>query len=132
MRGDIILKVLESIEDASLHFFDVFNAFLRAGYGASFWKMEREFEKIKTERSKRQFDQETAVRLKQKYSVLIYKLKKDGLIKEGTENGEKTFSITNKGKSSLLKTVRSHPRFLFSFSGTSKANITNLPPGSFL
>jgi len=92
---------LESIEDASLHFFDVFNAFLRAGYGASFWKMEREFEKIKTERSKRQFDQETAVRLKQKYSVLIYKLKKDGLIKEGTENGEKTFSITNKGKSKL-------------------------------
>mgnify|MGYP001593289630 CR=1 FL=1 len=101
MRGDIILKVLESVEDASLHFIDVFNAFLKAGYGASFWKMERELEKIKSERDKRQFDRETAARLRQRYDVLIYKLKKDGLVKEGTGRGEKTLSITRGGKLKL-------------------------------
>ena len=46
MRGDIIYKILDTLENGVKDYIDFTHAFLKAGYGASSGKINREFSKI--------------------------------------------------------------------------------------
>ena len=43
MRGEIIYKILDYLEDKRIDAFNFFNAFISAGYGATFGKIDREY-----------------------------------------------------------------------------------------
>ena len=94
MQGEILYKILNFLEDRITETFDFSDAFLSAGYGASFWKLESEHKKRKEKRVVYQQDREKRRRL-QKY---IYNLKKDGLIDQNSSN---QFVLTKNGKDKL-------------------------------
>jgi hypothetical protein len=94
MKGEILYRVLDLLEDKAMETSDFFEAILRAGYGASFGKLEREHRKLWVARHKYQMDRENKRRL-QKY---ISKLKKGGFIFE-TISGN--LSLSKKGERKL-------------------------------
>lgn len=96
-RGEILLKVLEFLESATIDTVDLLAAFLNAGYGASYGKLNYELSKIKSERARTNFEKRLELESKQKYYNLIYKLKRDGLIEEEISKGHKFFNITGLG-----------------------------------
>lgn len=112
-KGDVLLKVLEKMEETAVDAFDLFAAFLNAGYGASAGKLKYEFSKIQRNKIQTSLENET----KQKYYKLVYKLKRNGLIQEKTENKKKIFAITNKGINKLtemrLKVNKRPPSFYY-------------------
>ena len=95
MRGDLIYKVLDFIEDSARGTADFVDTFLSAGYGASLGKFQY-LGNIKAEkRLDYQIDREKRRQL-QKY---IHKLKKDGLISLDQEG---QFQLSAKGKKKLM------------------------------
>lgn len=102
-RGDISLKILEFIGDLVVGTGDLLAAFLSAGYGASYSKIEYELSKKQKERDKKSLQKEIRREVKQKYYNLIYKLKKSGLIEEKTKKEGKFFGLTKKGRNKLLQ-----------------------------
>jgi DNA-binding PadR family transcriptional regulator len=98
MKGTILLGVLKKLGDAIVSTSDLFEAFLNAGYGASYGKIEYERSKIERDRGRRPFKTKEEVIMKQKYYNLIYKLKEDGLIEEKMRDKRKFFTITGLGK----------------------------------
>lgn len=94
MRGETMIKILDTLFEASGDAVLGFEAFLRAGYGASSGKMMYEFDRLKTARDIRRAAQI-------RYHSVLYKLKRDGLIKENTTTGRKKLIITAKGKQRL-------------------------------
>ncbi len=98
-KGDILFRILETIGDIAVSGVDLFNAFLNAGYGASYGKINHELSKIERERIK--YEEER--KLKQKYYNLLYKLREDGLIKVEVKNKSKLFFLTANGKRKLDK-----------------------------
>ena len=109
MKGDIILNVLEALTGAAVASVDFLAAFLNAGYGASQSKLEYEFNKIQRNRERNSIENDIRRKAKQRYYNLIYKLKRDGLLKEKTDHNQKVFFITVRGKEKLhsLKDKRS-------------------------
>lgn len=103
MKGEITLKILEAIEGVSLTAVDLCVAILSSGYGASYGKLQYEMAKIKDERDRKFIKKQFKNDERQKYYKLLYKLKKDGLIKEEEKHNKKIFIITNKGKEKLYK-----------------------------
>jgi CRISPR/Cas system-associated endoribonuclease Cas2 len=102
MRGEIILRVLEFIGEFTGATIDFFDVLISSGYGASHRKLQCEFFKRQDERYKRLTEKEFQRKLKQKYYNLIYKLKRDGLIKEDFKNDSKRlFLLTSKGRDKL-------------------------------
>lgn len=101
MKEEKIIKLLESVGDLTINIIDFFEAFLKAGYGASPRKIESEFLKIKRGALQKEISGQT----KHNYSNFIYRLKKDGLLKETKKANKKFFALTDKGKNklSLLK-----------------------------
>lgn len=97
MKGELMLKMLEQIQNVSQDAEDLLAAFLNAGYGASYRKLEKEFFKQKQLRNKR----ERELMLKQKYYNLLYRLKKDGFIVESQKHHKKFFNLTKRGKQTL-------------------------------
>ncbi|PIU99013.1 CRISPR-associated endonuclease Cas2 [Candidatus Wolfebacteria bacterium CG03_land_8_20_14_0_80_36_15] len=100
-KGDISLKILEFIGSLVIGAGDLLVTFLNANYGASFRKLEYELSKRQKERDRKSPQEEIQREAKQKYYNLIYKLKRSGLIKEKTKEGNKFFSLTQKGKIKL-------------------------------
>ena len=94
MKGDILYKILNFLEDRFTETFDFSDAFLSAGYGASFRKLDYEYKKRAEKRVDYQQNREKKRRL-QKY---ISKLKKDGLIDQNSSN---QFILTKNGKDKL-------------------------------
>lgn len=97
MRGDIIFKVLESVEKATLGFADLFEVFLEAGYGASLGNLEYRLRKKENRRA----DEEERRRIAQNYYSTLSRLKKEGLVEEITTKRGRSFFITATGKRKL-------------------------------
>lgn len=91
-----ITFILEKLGGATLEVGVLFLTFLNAGYGASYSKLEYEKRKIKKE-IRDLLEKQTKTR----YSKLIYKFKKEGLIKEEYKDKRKFLIITAKGRSKL-------------------------------
>ena len=91
MRGEIIYKILDTLEGTVMTNVDFWQAVLRAGYGASMGKIDREYRKIDEKRHSYQIQREKK-RYLQKY---LHKLKKQGLISENSLN---QITLSKKGK----------------------------------
>lgn len=122
MKGDITIKILESIHDLGMDAASLFKMFLTVGYGASYGKMQYTLSKTK---SARQTSQAWNIEhgTKQKYYSLLCQLKKDGLIKKEARGRKGVFIITKKGleRLSLLK-ERSQKRMPPAFYQKSQGN----------
>ncbi|MEK9194294.1 MAG: CRISPR-associated endonuclease Cas2 [Patescibacteria group bacterium] len=105
-KGHVTFNLLERLWTTATNSVDLFEAFLDAGYGASYKKIEYSLSKIRTEKATANFHKELEREAKIKYNTLIYKLKRDGLVVKSLRNGLKIFTITMKGKNKLeaLKT----------------------------
>ena len=95
MRGDIIYTILNIVGDTVLSTVDFWEAVLRAGYGASSGKIDREYKAIERERETRSRKSEERRRLQ----IYLSKLKKDGLIQESPLGQVK---LSTQGKKKLL------------------------------
>ncbi len=94
MRGEIVYKILDTLEDAVMTNVDFWHAVLRAGYGASMGKIDREYRKVSENTHSYQIEREKKRHL-QKY---LYKLKNQGLIEE---NSFEQIKLSAKGKKKL-------------------------------
>ena len=104
MKGEITLKILEIIEEAGTTVADLFTSFIGAGYGASFNKLKREFEKRHDARESYIQKAKEAIKKKQHLSKLIYKLVQEGLLVKNSD----VLRLTTKGK---LRCIRLKKRF---------------------
>lgn len=101
MKGEITLKILESVKGIMINTTDLFDAILSSGYGASYGKMQYELSKRQRERQNKEFIQEQRKRLKQRYYKMMYVLKQDGLIERKQKDKKKFWILTEKGKDKL-------------------------------
>lgn len=102
MRGDITKLFLETLTETAESAGDIFIAFLNAGYGASYGKLERELEEVKAKR----VGQEIERTLREKFNRMSYVLKEDGLVEKKGRGTTATFSITKKGERKLKELRR--------------------------
>ena len=111
-KGDIILKILDTIEHFTFGVVDLFGTFLDAGYGASYGKIQ--YQSLKQRKDKDWVSKEVELKrkAKQRYHSLIYKLKKDNLIKESVKGDKKFFIITKKGKDKLSLLIKRNKKML--------------------
>ena len=99
MKGDFTLKILEIIVGVVGGAGDVVEAFLRAGYGASYSRYNRVLGQLHDERA-----MEDAKRIEtQRVQSMIYKLKKSGLVKTEDRGGKHLTLLTIRGKEKLNK-----------------------------
>ena len=98
MRGEISLKILQGLSQATMGAADLIKAILVSGYGASAGKIQNNLRKIES----RHLQNELAQLERQKYHNIIYWLKTDGLI-ESRHNG---LGLTAKGKKRLVKLLK--------------------------
>jgi len=101
MKGEMMLKLLEICGSAAGEATDFLEAFLNAGYGASYGKLERELARVKQSRAKRDAMNATRRRMRQRYHSMAFRLKKDGLIVEQTEHGRSRPLLTKKGREKM-------------------------------
>jgi|SRR3990167_4085089 len=98
MKGEITLKFLEEIKDFVDSGADLFEVFLRAGYGASAGKLRYEFSKAQKERRQRQ----ELAQYRKRYARFLYRLRQDGLIKGKEQKSGKLVTLTPKGRKKLM------------------------------
>src|SRR3989344_5920780 len=98
MKGGRALALLEAIHGGATGSVDLIKALLSAGYGASYGKIQYELRK----NSRKRVDKSTRKESAERYYSLLYKLKRDGLIKK---NESKILRITENGKR-LLRHLR--------------------------
>lgn len=103
MKGEITLKFLGFIKDFANFNMDMFEAFLRAGYGASYGKLDYELNKLQKDRRVYEMAQDEARACRKRYAQFLYKLRRDGLIEEGGDKHKKTIFLTQKGIKKLNK-----------------------------
>ena len=94
MKGEIIYKILTSLEEKAINMIDLMSVIISSGYGASMGKIEYELEKKNKKRINNQVEKEKIRKLK-KY---LSKLGKDGLI---SKNSSEKIDLTPKGKRKL-------------------------------
>lgn len=82
MRGDFTLKILEIIKDVSYGTSDLIIAFLNSGYGASYFKLDRELDKLQRKREINELKKEE----RHRFYNLLYKLSREGLIARTKED----------------------------------------------
>lgn len=99
MKGCLSLKMLEFIKDFADFNVDFCEAFFKSGYGASFGKLDYEFNQAQKRRRKNEIEKDQ----KKRYYDLLYRLSKDGLIEARIENSRKFFTLTKKGEDKLEK-----------------------------
>ena len=98
MRGEIIYKILDFLEDQSASMTNLLSAFLSSGYGATMSKIDFVYNKKQRNQEAYISDREKKRNL-QKY---LFKLKSDGLILENSFNNV-ILSVKGKEKLKLLK-----------------------------
>ncbi len=96
MKGELIYKILNSLNDAVYDQIDFVKAFLEAGYGAGGRKINFEFQKMQDKRIIKQIEKEKI----SKFKNYLAKLKNGGLI---LENESKRIYLSEKGKKKLNK-----------------------------
>lgn len=102
MRGEILYKVLDALEDKAIEAVDFVDVVLRAGYGANFSRFDYEYSKKNEKNLKIRIDRENKRRL-QKY---ISKLKSDGLV---SKDDFGMVLLSKKGRKKLLK-LKENPK----------------------
>jgi len=102
MKGEITLKILESVKDVVINTADIFDAILSSGYGASYGRMQYELSKRQREREVKKSIREQQWQLKQKYYKMMHALKQDGLIEERQKDKKKFWVLTKKGEGKLI------------------------------
>lgn len=102
MRGEIIYKILNSLEDGVFDYIDFTNAFLKAGYGATGSKIQYEFSKIQDKRMGTRLDRQKL----RNFAKFMSKLKSEGLI---LENNSNQIYLSEKGKNKLNNFKNSFP-----------------------
>ncbi|HDH31743.1 MAG TPA: CRISPR-associated endonuclease Cas2 [Candidatus Wolfebacteria bacterium] len=111
-KGDIILKMLETIEHFTFGMAELFGAFLDAGYGASYNKIQHQTSKRRNNNDWLNREIELKRKAKQRHYNLIYSLKKDNLIEEKINGDKKFFTITKKGRDKLLLLINKNKKML--------------------
>ena len=101
MKGEITLKIMECIKNASDETADAVAAFLAAGYGASSNKLNYKLSKMREARI--DYDE------RQKFYKLIHKLEKDGLIEKSDRGKSLRLRLKSKG-SEFLEFLRRKKR----------------------
>ena len=101
MKGSITIEILETINERASNVGDLISAFLSAGHGASLSSVQYRADQRWSKRENEHANKENAGRIKQKYYNLVYKLKKDGLLKENLKNNKNILSLTEKGRDKL-------------------------------
>ncbi len=96
------MRILEVVGGATVDAIDLFDAFLNAGYGASFNKINYEMGKRSRARLEKNIEAAYQKQIKQRYYNFIYKLKQSDLIKEKQGDHKKVFTLTKKGKDKLM------------------------------
>jgi CRISPR-associated endonuclease Cas2 len=96
VKGQWVIKILETVENIVVGFFDLAEAMMRSGYGASQGQILKKISEIEQRRLEEKQIQET----REKLSKYVYKLKKEGLIRQAKNNN--AFVITQKGRNKLL------------------------------
>lgn len=102
MKGDILIKVLQIAGEGVVTLSDLFVAFLEAGYGASYGKLEYELRAQRKERARAGEEQKA----RERFQKFLYKLKKDNLIAREHRGAMSRFSITGKGRSRLAALLK--------------------------
>ena len=113
MKGDITIKILETIGRASITALELFVALGSAGYGASLGKLEATHRRIRKERELLGEKPDEALRVHIKTQKLLSKLKKEGFIREQSENDKKLLFITKKGEEKISQIKDAQAKFLF-------------------
>lgn len=102
MRGELTLRILQGIADAAGGIADYVAALLGAGYGASARKIDYEFSKRRRARERDAAKSESESKIRHRYYMLLYQLKKQGLIAE-SDRESKELSLTLRGYRRLEK-----------------------------
>lgn len=92
-KGEIMLEILGLLKEMTADVGDLFEAYMKAGYGASYGKLE--CEKSRARKRGVYAEKKTGVEreARQRFSKFMYKLSSDGLVeRRGSE-----FVITKKG-----------------------------------
>jgi DNA-binding transcriptional regulator PaaX len=110
MKGEITLKILETLGEAALSSAELFAAIMFSGYGASAGRIGHIQEKIHAQWEEGRKERAHEAELRQKYSNLLYKLKREGLVAERKKGKNSLFSLTFLGtrKRDTLRTRRAH------------------------
>jgi DNA-binding transcriptional regulator PaaX len=98
MKGEYTQKILEALQECALDAIDLFEAFLSAGYGASFTKLNYEFEKRRNARLGIIQKEDAERIMKQRFYRLLYNLKRDGFVATKQQGTKRLFLLTAKGK----------------------------------
>lgn len=102
-RGDIIFKILDFIGDNVVETYDIIEGTLDAGYGASFNKLEYEYEKRLGKRFGQKIEKDQKRESKRRLSKYISKLKTDGLLIAASDGNNLILSQMGKQKLKTLK-----------------------------
>ena len=100
-RGAIMRAVLEAIGSSAEGIVDGFAAFLSAGYGASFSRINYEIGKRESARFTEMLEREEALRARQRYHNLIHALTRDGLVQKRTAKNKALLILTKEGRKKL-------------------------------
>ncbi len=112
MKGDILINVLEVAAGAAVRASDLFLAFLKAGYGASYRKLEWEHAKIERRRAQGALARQVEQVARQRYAQFLYQLRRDGLLEENERAGVHLLRLTAKGKEKLAALRKRRSRML--------------------
>jgi DNA-binding transcriptional regulator PaaX len=102
MKGLETFRILEAVGGAIVDFAALFEAILSAGYGASAGKMQYEMSRLRKERNGKISHQQAKDRIRQRFYVMIAKLKQDGLLDQKIKHEKRVFSLTRRGKTKLI------------------------------
>lgn len=80
MKGDISYKILSALSDSVINVSDLFSVILAAGHGASIGQLNFRLEKRRKFRETVRVKNEDVRAARARYSSIVSKLKKDGLI----------------------------------------------------
>lgn len=80
MKGDISYKILSALSDSAVNVGDLFSVIVAAGYGASVSQLNFRLEKRRRFRETARVKNEDIRVVRARYSSIVFKLKRDGLI----------------------------------------------------
>ena len=107
MKGDLTLKLLESIKDFALYSVDFWGVFLSSGYGASLNKIEYNMMMKQPRGSSNKvldsIPKEDFSKIRNRFHAMVSNLEKDGLVEVSEDEEGKYFKITQKGKNKLYQ-----------------------------
>lgn len=105
MKGEVTLRVLESITGFAGRAANIVEVILSSGYGASIGTLERNLTRLERRRAYEHLQEEEKALLQKRFSTMLYRLQKDGLT-ENIERRRGRFALpqlTAKGRKVLLE-----------------------------